>query len=529
MISRLAKKYENLCPYGEKRLNQLVEEDERRIIVVGSVALLAFFWWNMLLGIPSALYFSGGLVFTLYIVYTEISGSRIQKTEYRIYKEMLSFLSRVKHFYMSEQNVANAIKDAAEETGEELRLHASRLYRILSESDRREQVRNYILYTKYNQYLKLFLVQAFETSEKGDIKISEDSSLFSENLEHLRLIVMEEIYRRKKRSHEFSGYTFVSLAPFYAMPILRQWGLEFEPDLAAFYGGIGKIIEVITLLVSYAVYSFINNAKEIYFFREQNAEKKFFSKMRMEEQLEKQENRFSEWIRKLLLQTDTRDTYGNFLLRMIFYMATVFVGMNMFLLYIGIRNYGMIFLVSVVCGGVAFAAPVVKLWYRRKLLLQQAEYEIRQFQSVVLMERRMADATIPELLEDMEIFSRLFRRELRICINSYAAGPEKALRRLREEAGALHEGFRELAEGFLAVDEVGIRKAFAEVENNRRMMEKMSQMEAEIKIEQKKDGMDLLSKIPSALALSAYFILPFLLTSLQGVSEVFRILEEMRM
>lgn len=529
MRFRLAKKYETLCPYGEKRLNQLAESDEKRIAVMGLLSLTVFTWWNAFFGMPSALYFLGGLVFTIYIVYTEVSGYRVQKTEYRMYKEMLSYIARVKHFYMAEQNVANAVKDAAEEAGEELRLHAARWYRILLESDRREQVRNYILYTKYNQYLKLFLVQAFETSEKGDVRISEESSLFSENLEHLRLIVMEEIYRRKKRTHEFSGYTFVSLAPFYAMLLLRQWGLEFEPELVSFYNGTGKIIEVITLLASYAVYSFINNAKEIYFFHEQSAGKKVFPKMYLQERFERQKNGFSEWVRELLLQTDTRDTYGNFLLRMFFYMVTAVIGMITVLLFIGMRNYVTVLLVSAICGGGAFAAPIVRLWYRKKLLLQQAEYEVRQFQSVVLMERRMEDTTIPELLEDMEIFSRLFRRELRVCINSYSAGPEKALKRLKEGAGALHEGFRELAEGFLAVDQVGVRKAFAEVENNRKMMEKMSQMEAEIKIEQKRDGMDLLSKIPSVLALAAYFILPFLLTSLQGVSEVFQILEEMRM
>ena len=140
----------------------------------------------------------------------------------------------------------------------------------------------------------------------------------------------------------------------------------------------------------------------------------------------------------------------------------------------------------------------------------------------------MPDNTIPELLEDMEIFSRLFRQELRICINSYAAGPERALRKLREDAGNIHPGFRELADGFLAVDSVGIRNAFAEIENNRVMMEKMSQLKRQIQLEQRKDGMELLSKIPIALTVGGYFILPFLFNSLQGVYEVFELLQQLQ-
>ena len=100
---------------------------------------------------------------------------------------------------------------------------------------------------------------------------------------------------------------------------------------------------------------------------------------------------------------------------------------------------------------------------------------------------------------------------------------------MKEEGEKLHSSFAELADGFLSVDEVGIAKAFAEVEHNRILLEKMSQLEAEISLEKKKDSTELLSKIPMFLAVGVYFIIPFFLFSMYGVFEVFELLEELRM
>ena len=57
----------------------------------------------------------------------------------------------------------------------------------------------------------------------------------------------------------------------------------------------------------------------------------------------------------------------------------------------------------------------------------------------------------------------------------------------------------------------------------------MVQLEAEFAMENKKDITDLLSKIPSLLAVGGYFILPVFLYSMKGVYEIFEILEEMQL
>ena len=136
--------------------------------------------------------------------------------------------------------------------------------------------------------------------------------------------------------------------------------------------------------------------------------------------------------------------------------------------------------------------------------------------------------TIVRLLEDIEIFSVVFHPIIRECINSYSSGPREALQKMKIMGSMLHESFSDLADGFLAVEEVGMKEAFAEVENNRSMLEKMSQLEADIQMERKKDSTDFLSKIPMVLTVGVYFILPFLFISFAGVGEVFLMLEELQ-
>ena len=228
----------------------------------------------------------------------------------------------------------------------------------------------------------------------------------------------------------------------------------------------------------------------------------------------------------MLLETGQRESFGRFMVRTVSLGVLVTGGIGILLAFENLKIFSCV-VVSVALGAVAGMYPFFSLLYRRYILKQHAEEEIRQFQSVILMERRIEDMTIRELLGDMEIFSRVFRPELRKCINSYANGPREALLRLRREAGDIHYGFRDIADGFLAVDDVGIQNAFAEVENNREMLEKMSQLEAEIRLRSKKDGIDILARIPMCLTLGAYFIVPFLADSLRGVTEVFALLEEL--
>jgi len=609
----LKAKYLCICPYGKNKLEQLVSGCMARMVLISVLSIMVFICWNAIFGWNSGFYLAEGIILILYLAGIEVPNYQLQEIENRVYRELLIYLSRVKHRYMSCRHMANAILNAGDDMSYEIRRLATELYRILVESNRKENVREYVLYHKTNRYLKLFLIQAYEVSEKGDM-------YFAENIEQLRLELMEELYRRKRRAHEFSGYAFVATAPFFMMPVLRQWGIEFTSELEFFYAGTGLLLETVTFMITMVVYGLIIQAKEIAFFSEERGKTlwklEFLYKIpmffAMIKQLENREGKIKKKTEQLIMQSGERISCGKLWFQMLILAVCSFLGMAAFFAethrreqkailekvdsidtiapvaseekrvvltghilqitkeFIGRRNVteeeivnrlrknirlGNVSMEEAVVqeiaskleqyesargsvgellgcfslGMLAGMFPVLKLLYRKHTIAAGAVYEVGQFQTVILMERKLQGVTVIGLLEDMEVFSRCFRTCLRRCINSYGAGPEEALLRLKEEGSSIHEGFAELADAFLSVDEVGVELAFAEVEGNRRLLEKMTQLEADIRMERKKDSTDLIANLPMVLTVGAYFILPFFIHSLKGAYEVFSLLDEMKM
>lgn len=600
-----------ICPYGKQHLEKLVADCLRDVLWMAVLAVIVVFVWNSVFGLSSLLYFLESAVLAVWLVGIEVPNARILKKETVLYQNLITYFSKVKHRYIAWHHMANAILDAADGMNYEIQCLANTMYWVLMESNRKETVREYILHHPMNEYVKLFLIQSYEASEKGDL-------FFCENIEQLRLELMEELYRRRRRAYEFSGYVFVSVTPFFLMPVLRNWGMEFAPELEFFYAGTGVLLESIAFCVTFFVYSLLARAKETVLLEE--TEEKIVNTERIYEIpfvtwvvsiLEQASGKGKEWIRKLLLLSGERTSYG----RVCFQMWSVAAFTLMSALLCGAVIHGkerqqvlehvesidiiapvageekkailtghilavtaecknqenvtteeirehlrsrirlgnenmeqavvqeienkiirykaarwsiselILCLLGSVCAG---AIPVVKLEFQAHMVRSRAVYEVRQFQSIILMERRLPGMTVIGLLEDMEMFSKYFRSTLKKCINSYGGGADRALLRLKEEGKLLHEGFEPLADAFLSVDEVGIELAFAEVENNRRLMEKMTQLENEINLEKKRESTDLIAKLPMVLAVGAYFIIPFFMHSLQGVYEMFEILEDMQ-
>ena len=619
-ITYIRRKFLRICPYGKSYLDQLVTECISTICIYIALAVVVIGIWNNCFKNITGVYYAESIILAIYLLIMEIPNYKVMQKENQIYQELLIYFSRVKHCYTACHHIANAVLNASDGMCYEIERLAGELYRVLMECDRKEKVRDYILQQRTNRYLKLFLVQAFETSEKGDVILENGTSIFAENVEHLRVELMEELYRRKKRAHEFAGYTFVGCAPFYFMPILKQWGLDFAPELELFYAGMGVLLEVITAVITVVIYRMIGQAKEIVLFAEDEEEKiwdmeRFYSLpiiAAQERRLDQANGRFSCKIRYWLLLSGEQKSYGRLILTMLLITCSTYLVAAVFcadthrrekeivlhstdaietiapvareekkailaayilelveknknnqsitedeiriqlrervrlgnknmeqaavkeikdriLKYEAAKGTVSEFILCLIAGVSMGMLPLFQLRFRLHAARSGAINEVRLFQSVILMERHLYGITIMGLLEDMEMFARSFKRILRKGINLYGAGPKAALEQMKKEGGALQKGFEELADAFLSVDEVGISKAFAEVESNRRLLEKMTQLEEEISMERKLDNTDLVAKIPMVLSVGAYFIIPFFIFALQEVTEVFELLEELQL
>lgn len=608
----LKNKYLRICPYGKKQLDYLVKGCLRDTILLLIAVVAIVIVWNGFFRFQSGVYLLESIVLTAYLVFTEVPNSRLQKKENQVLSVLMLYLSRVKHRYMSCRHIANSIVDAAEGMGHEMERLSMELYRLLMEDNRKIKIRSYIEKQDMNRYWKLFMIQVYEVSEKGD-------DYFSENIEHIRMELMEEIYRRKHREYAYTGYVFVTVAPFLMMPVLKYWGMEFATELFFFYSGTGRILETLVFLVTLFIYKLISEAKEITFLAGKKREHIinadiFFRTETMKgviRNLEQKGGQIRTKVKKMLLKSGATVGYGRFIFQCLCCAMAMFLTLAVFvssghsrekqeiLSYVEnmdqiapvvsnekrqllekyileitvscsqesqigkeavreklrkkirlgneftenavveevmkrIQRYKQAqgswqeFMLCLLGGIVAGVLPLLQLYLRTGMIQKEAECEVKQFQSVVLMERRLYGITTVGLLEDMEAFSVCYKSVLRRCISSYGFNAKEALLQLKKDGMSIFSGFESLADAFLSVDDVGIEDAFAEVENDRRLLEKMSRLETKVMQERKKDTMELLTRVPMILAVGAYFILPFFIYSLQSVSDIFTLLEEMQ-
>lgn len=602
-----------ICPYGKKQLDSLIFQCARNMGIMTVLSLIVLLLWNGMFEAKSVLHLLESMILAVCLICMEVPNYYLQERENKVYNELILYFSRVKHRYMSCHHIANAVVHAAEGMSYEIEQSAWEIYRLLLECNRKNKILAYMEEHERNRYWKMFLIQAYEVSENGNI-------FFEENVEHIRLELMEEIYRRRRRQYAYSGYVFVTVTPFFMLPVLKNWGLGFTPELEFFYAGTGRILETFIFLLTIAVYNLVNRAKEMTLFsglgRERILNFNTFYNIgivrNFVRKIEGLEGKVSGMVRSLLLRAGETISFGRFCTKMIVLgITTVLIAAIFFTtnhwqerktiltrvdnideiapvagkekkellsgyileitnlcknnpmtdeetirlllrdrihlendfteqavvdaVKVKLQMYSHAkgnFFEFVLCvfGGLGVGLfPLIQLVLQERMIRSEAEHEVKLFQAILLMECRIPNMTVVRLLEDMESFSNCFRNVLRRCINYYNSNAKEAMLRLKKDGSVVHEGFEMLADAFLSVDEVGIENAFAEVENDRRLLEKISKLEAEVAQEKKRSELELLAQLPMLISVGAYFILPFFAYSLESVFEVFKLLEEMKM
>ena len=262
-VDKVEKTYESICPYTEESLVQIASETLLKTFIASCISISIILLFNLCLEQKVSLYSIACAALAIHICEVEVLNFRFQRKRKEIVEEMVQYLEAVKHTYLYYKNIPRAVSEAAKGMSYEVKLHALQIYDILTGVDRKEKVRKYTLSPNGNKYMKLFLVQAYEASERGDMSDGNSSSLFAKNMEFLRLEMMQDNYNRSKREFKLQGYAFIALSLVFCMMPLKKWGTDFTPELRLFYESTGNFIIVISFLVTIFSYNLINKAKEI--------------------------------------------------------------------------------------------------------------------------------------------------------------------------------------------------------------------------------------------------------------------------
>lgn len=164
-----------------------------------------------------------------------------------------------------------------------------------------------------------------------------------------------------------------------------------------------------------------------------------------------------------------------------------------------------------------YQAPVLYLGFLRSVRRIDMEEEAAQFQTIILMLKDMSRVHVEEILEWMEMFSAQFREPIQKCLSNFSSGPEEALEQLKEDVAfpplaAIIENLQ------LANEELGVQKAFEELEDEMRYnQEKRKELNERI-VESRKNLGNMVGFLPVYSLIILYLIIPMIVTGLNSIS-----------
>ncbi len=469
-------------------------------------------------------YYFSVIAVVLFVLNMEICWKKENRIFEKQLKELDWLLSEVRHRYYVHGMVDEAVEEAYEvckKTALKEVIYA--VYEVLCSVDLRLEKERFKLRNQ-NRYFRMFLTLSLMVIEFGD-KTVEGQSLYLRNLKRLREEIHIELKNNRTLKHHFSGLTFLIVVPVTTLGAIESWGLSNLPELSAYYEGIFRIL--------FYAFLFILTVGLYYLFFLLKTPIKVISKPHLWlKQLSRHnllmrfcrnyEHFFPQTYEKLrvsLIQVGETMEVSEFLCKRIFcgFLGFLFSFLwSVFFLMFLWKN-GIIFIVllsSILC----FFLPVWVLKYRARLAKVSMEDEVFQFQGILMMVMYMDRISTFELLEIMEDFSLIFKKQLCQCLLEYDVSQEEALNQLK--VNTFCEEFHKLIDSLMMCDDIGVAKALDEVALEIQFYSEKRQQQTDYQLEQKGVLCRFLSFLPLVTTIALYLILPFVTVSLSKLMEI---------
>lgn len=477
-----------------------------------------------ILNISFSLYYFSVIAVLLFVINMEI----YWKKENRIFEKQLLeldwLLSKVRHRYYVHGMVDEAVEEAYEvckTPGLKEKIYA--IYEALCSVDM-NLAKEKFKYMNQNRYFRMFLTLSLMVMEFGD-KAVEGQSLYLRNLKRLREEIHIELKNNQTLKHHFSGLTFLIVVPITTLGAIESWGLSNLPELSNYYEGAYRILfyAFLFILTVGLYYLFFLLKTPIKVISKQHPWLKLVSKhslfIRYRRNYEHFFPRAFEKLRISLIQVGETMEISEFLCKRIICgflgFSFSFLWTFFFLMYLWKgRIIMLVLLTSILC----FYLPVWVLKYRVRLAKVYMEDEVFQFQAILMMVMYMDRISTFELLEIMEDFSIIFKKQLRQCLLDYDVGQREALLQLKENTYC--EAFHKLIDNLIMCDDIGVTKALDEVALEIQFYSEKRQQQTNYQLEQKGILCRFLSFLPLVTTIALYLILPFVTVSLSKLMEI---------
>lgn len=217
------------------------------MIGVGSVFLAKGDLFYSLIGIMTAL-----------VIFNYLITTKFEKKEFMLLQQLQSFLSDIRHYYMANPIIEDAVQDTLNDIPYEVSLHVQKIYDMLISPTMEEKIEEYTS-TAPNRFFLLLVSICSSVKEYGDTVLSDGTSNFLTSLSYLKEEINVEILKRKLIKHSFAGLEIMSLIIVFFLKPIESWGINNMPELADFYRGTyGKAMTVGLFIISYICYYLVD-------------------------------------------------------------------------------------------------------------------------------------------------------------------------------------------------------------------------------------------------------------------------------
>jgi Flp pilus assembly protein TadB len=167
-------------------------------------------------------------------------------------------------------------------------------------------------------------------------------------------------------------------------------------------------------------------------------------------------------------------------------------------------------------GFVGYMVPLWILMFKQRTAKMSMEDEVSQFQTLALILMHVDGVNTVMLLEWMERFAFCFKDSISTCIIDLPHQGQKAIQAMADKES--FQPFQSLCLNLLAIDNVGVEKAFSNVETDREYYKEKRKEDNEIIMNRKLQIGKFVALFPVVFVFGAYMIYPLLklATSMMG-------------
>jgi hypothetical protein len=368
-------------------------------------------------------------------------------------------------------------------------------------------------------------------------------SAFLSNMNHLKEEIHNEVLRRKRMDHIFSGLMFVTVFPIFFIEWIRTWSIGNLPELIKYYdGGYGLLIKCLICLVTILVFRLIQYliepkelviAPHIYLNKICNMTR---IKQFLLERIHKREDKWRKVYRNLV-SISSRYTVIQFLFLKISFAVISCLITSIIMITMNFRernissittsllfsnqevavatrgtNYPLIFLCSILITLIAYYVPDIQLTIKLACGSRDIEDELMRLQAVLIMLTPIKRMTVETLLEWIAYASEIFLPAILECNDCFLQDNEKALDTLYESCN--NDTFRHMVKNLEVSDRIGIYPAFEEVPSDYSYNIEKRKQDNEIRTDNQGAIGRFIAFLPMAILIGGYLILPFILESI---------------